>query len=70
MAYLTSEQIARVEEKFGTILPKYNQLLLTLPLLNFKNVRAAEIFASWVHAAHGDVGEMHPERLRTNSDGN
>jgi hypothetical protein len=42
LAYLASEQIAKVDEKLGTVLPKYNEMLLKLPYLRFKHDKAAE----------------------------
>ena len=40
MTYFTSERIAKVDEKLGTVLPKYNEMLLKLPYLRFKHDKA------------------------------
>ncbi|WP_315792479.1 MULTISPECIES: hypothetical protein [unclassified Bradyrhizobium] len=52
MAFLTPDQIKDVEEKLETLLPKYNELLLKLPSMHFKQEKAAEYF--W----HGFVRRM------------
>jgi hypothetical protein len=35
MAFLTPDQIKEIEDKLGTILPKYNKMLLKLPFTRF-----------------------------------
>jgi hypothetical protein len=42
LAYLTPEQIEKVEQELGTVLPKYNKMLLRLPYIRFKSDKAAE----------------------------
>jgi len=52
MGFLSQDQIKEVEEKFGTVLPKYNNLLLKLPVTRFQHGKAAEYFR------HGFVRRM------------
>jgi hypothetical protein len=42
MAYLTPEQIARIEEQLAEIEPKYNRLLLTFSHRKYSSEQAAE----------------------------
>src|SRR5258706_1107460 len=42
VAYLKPEQIEKVEETLGEILPRYNRLLLTFNTRRFKSDQAAE----------------------------
>ena len=44
MAFLTPDQIKKIEEKLGTILPKYNEMLLKFPFTRFRQEKAAEYF--------------------------
>jgi hypothetical protein len=52
MAFLTLDQIKEVEEKLGTLLPKYNKILLKLPFTRFQQAKATEYFR------HGFVRRM------------
>jgi hypothetical protein len=47
VAYLKPEQLEKIEETFGEILPKYNRLLLTFSNCRFKSDQAGE------YARHG-----------------
>lgn len=52
MAFLTPDQIKEIEEKLGTLLPRYNKMLLKLPYTRFQQEKAAEYFQ------HGFVRRM------------
>jgi hypothetical protein len=52
MSFLTPDQIKEIEEKLGTLLPKYNKMLLKLPFTRFRQEKAAEYFQ------HGFVRRM------------
>jgi hypothetical protein len=52
MAFLTPDQIEEIEEKLGTLLPKYNKMLLKLPFTHFQQKKTAEYFR------HGFVRRM------------
>ncbi|MGY4500766.1 hypothetical protein ACVWYH_004697 [Bradyrhizobium sp. GM24.11] len=44
MAFLTPEQIKEIEEKRGTLVLKYNKMLLKLPFTRLQQEKAAEYF--------------------------
>ncbi|UFW88957.1 hypothetical protein BjapCC829_10830 [Bradyrhizobium barranii] len=52
MAFLSPDQIKEIEKKIGTLLPKYNEMLLKLPFTPFQQEKAAEYFF------HGFVRRM------------
>ena len=63
MAFLTPDQIKEIEEKLGTLLPKYNKMLLKLPFTRFQQEKAAEYFR------HGFAGAVRRQRFCTYPDG-
>ena len=70
MAFLTPDQMKEVEEKLGTLLPKYNKLLLKLPFTRFQQEKAAEYFRhGFVRRVGTLAGALRRQRFCTYPDG-